>query len=138
MNCSRSKTSHMQATNFEEGVATAAEDAANDDDALVQFELYEALVRLAFAKFINSKEMSDASDALDRLMEDHVLPNVPEEVLVDPNEFRFNRMYKEDVEAVMLKHDDFVHAIFQVLHWLQLFDNFLYEQQVAIRPAKCA
>lgn len=91
-----------------------AEDDANADDALVQFELYEVLVRLAFAKFINSKEMSDASDALDRLMEEHVLPNIPEEVLVDPNEFRFNRMYTEDVEEVLLKYDDFLIAIFQV------------------------
>jgi hypothetical protein len=93
-----------------------AEDEANADDALVQFELYEVLVRLAFAKFINSKEMNDASDALDRLMEEHVLSNVPEEVLVDPNEFRFNRMYTEEVEELLLKHDDFLQAIFQVLN----------------------
>ena len=104
----------VQATNFEEGVATMAEDAANDDNALVQFELYEVLVRLSFAKFINSKEMSDASDALDRLLEDHVLSNIPEECLVDPNEFRFNRMYNEEVEEVLVKYDDFLHATFQV------------------------
>lgn len=103
-----------QATNFEEGVSTAAEDAANDDNALVQFELYEVLVRLAFSKYINSKEMNDASDALDRLMEENVLANVPEEVLVDPNEFRFNRMYTEQVEEVLLKYDDFLYAIFLV------------------------
>lgn len=110
----------MQATNFEEGVASAAEDAANDDNALVQFELYEVLVRLAFAKYINSKEMNDASDALDRLMEENVLANVPEEVLVDPNEFRFNRMYTEEVEEVLVKYDEFIYAIFQVCIVLHL------------------
>ena len=104
----------MQATNFEEGVASAAEDAANDDNALVMFELYEVLVRLSFAKYINSKEMNDASDALDRLMEENVLPNIPEECLVDPNEFRFNRLYTEEVEEVLVKYDSFLQAIFRV------------------------
>ena len=104
----------MQATNFEEGVASAAEDAANDDNALVMFELYEVLVRLSFAKYINSKEMNDASDALDRLMEENVLSNIPEECLVDPNEFRFNRLYTEEVEEVLVKYDSFLQAIFRV------------------------
>ena len=78
----------LQATNFEEGAAGTKEDEANDDDALMQFEFYEILVRLAFSKFILSREMVDASDAVDRLMAQHVLPNLPAEALFDPNEFR--------------------------------------------------
>ena len=104
----------MQATNFEEGVSGAVEDDANDDDALMQFELYEVLVRLAFAKFIQSKEMSDASDAVDRLMDEFVLPNLPAEALVDPNEFRFTRLYNEDVEALLEEWHPFTEAVFKV------------------------
>jgi hypothetical protein len=104
----------MQATNFEEGVSGAAEDAANDDDALMQFELYEIIVRLAFAKFITTKEMTDASDALVRILEEHVLPNLPAEALMDPNEFRFTRMYTQEVEEVLLEYNSLVEATFQV------------------------
>ena len=102
-----------QATNYEEGVASAADDDANDDDALMRFELHEMLVRMAFSKFIASREMSDASDAVDRLMADYVMPNLPAEALVDPNEFRFQRMYAQDVEEVLVANGALVDAVFK-------------------------
>jgi hypothetical protein len=104
----------LQATNYEEGVEGSTENDANDDAALMQFELYEVLVRIAFSKFIVSKEMSDASDAVDRLVAEHVLPNLPAEALVDPNEFRFKRMYTQEVEEVLVMYHPFIAAVFQV------------------------
>jgi hypothetical protein len=110
----------LQATNLEEGMATTAENEENDSNALVQFELYEVLVRLSFEKYINSNEMNDASDALDRLMKENVLSKVPGEVLVDPNHFRFNRMYTKEVEGILVQYDEFLEAIFQVCPFLSL------------------
>jgi hypothetical protein len=104
----------LQAANYEEGIVDSADNAANDDASLMQFELYEVLVRLAFSKFILSKEMSDASDAVDRLMSEHVLPNLPAEALVDPNEFRFKRMYTQEVEEVLVAYHPFISAVFKV------------------------
>jgi hypothetical protein len=104
----------LQATNYEEGIVGSVDNDANDDSALMQFELHEILVRIAFSKFIISKEMSDASDAVDRLMSEYVLPNLPAEALLDPNEFRFKRMYTQEVEEVLVAYHPFLYAVFQV------------------------
>jgi len=80
----------------------------------VRFELHEVIVRLAFAKFIESRELSDASDAVTRLLEEFVVPNVPAEALIDPNEFRFQRMMCADTEAVLLNYMDLLRGVFEV------------------------
>jgi hypothetical protein len=103
----------VQATNFKEGAAGTKEDDANDDNALMQFELYEILVRVAFAKYILSKEVAGPSDAVERLMDEHVLPNLPAEALVDPNEFRFKRLYCHEVEEALVEHHDILDAVFK-------------------------
>ena len=72
-------------------------------------------MRLAFAKFIVSKMMTDASDAVDRLMDEFVIPNLPPEALVDPNEFRFTRLYNQQVEAFLEAWHPFTEAVFHHL-----------------------
>lgn len=104
----------VQAANHEEGVQTQAESDANDDDALVRFEFLEVLVRIAFLKYIAGREMTDASDAVARLLEEIVLPRAPPAALLDPNAFRFGRMYCDEVEAVLSQHWDFLMAVFKV------------------------
>eukprot|EP00798_Chlamydomonas_sp_ICE-L_P007991 gene7991-1215_t len=66
------------------------------------FEFYEALVRFAFGKFINHKGTDDASDAVLMLLDQVLIPNVPPAALLDPNEFRRNRMYNESMDLVAL------------------------------------
>ena len=114
-------TDAAQAANFEAGGGGASDN--NDDDSLVRFELIEIIVRLAFSKFIDSREMSDASDAVEKLVEEYILPNVPPQALVDPNDFRFKRMYTEGVETVLLAHRDMLFGVFQVrTHILAVLD----------------
>ena len=104
----------LQAANLEEGLQSRAEAVANDDDQLVRFEFIEVLVRIAFSKYIASGLMRDASDAVARLLEECVLPRAPPAALVDPNAFRFGRMYCAEVEAVLERHWDFLGAVFKV------------------------
>ena len=110
----------VQAANYEEGTAGTAEDDANDDDALMQFELLEVLVRLAFARYLLSRELSDASDAVERLLAEHVIPSLPPEALVDTNEFRFERMYNRAVEGLLIEHKDFLAAVYAVRPFLKV------------------
>ena len=101
------------AANFEEST-TPLEAAANDDNALVRFEFVEILVRIALAKYIASRHMADASDAVQKLLEECVLPRLPEIALTDPNLFRVQRLYTEAAEVVLHEHWDFVTALFKV------------------------
>lgn len=103
----------MQAANFEEGASDSKED--NADDALVRFEFHEILVRIAFSKYLITREMNDASDAVARLLDECVLPYVNAKALVDPNEFRFRRLYNEASEVVLAAHNDFLLSLFKVL-----------------------
>ena len=80
----------------------------------MRFEFLEIIVRIAFNKYIVPKVMNDASDAVERLLEDCVLPHMPPLALTDPNEFRFQRMYNEATEAVLEQHHNFLTAIFRV------------------------
>jgi hypothetical protein len=75
------------AVNFEEE-GDSAEAQANDDGAMMRFEFLEGLVRAAFGKLIASKKCTDASDAVQMLLQDIVLPAQPPASLHDPNEFR--------------------------------------------------
>lgn len=100
-------------TNFEEESNTQESDA-NDDNALCRFEFLEIIVRIAFGKYIYSKEMKDASDSVARLMSECIEANLPPEAKIDPDIFRRNRFYKAEVEAVLLNHWDLLQSVFKV------------------------
>ncbi|KXZ55497.1 hypothetical protein GPECTOR_2g1046 [Gonium pectorale] len=102
------------AVNFEEESETVEADA-NDDDAMVRFEFMEGLVRAAFGKYITSKRMTDASDAVGALLEEvSSSPNLPPEARVDPNEFRRSRFYLPEVEEVVKEYYDLLAAMFKL------------------------
>lgn len=52
--------------------------------------------------------MDDPGDAVTLLMEDAVLPNVPHEALVEPNNFRRDRLYTREVNEVLSSHMPFL------------------------------
>ncbi|GLI68136.1 hypothetical protein VaNZ11_012472 [Volvox africanus] len=102
------------AVNFEEESETE-ESAANDDDGMVRFEFMEGLIRIAFVKYIHTKRMSDASDALGMLLEEVVAsPSLPPEVRVNPNEWRRTRFYTPDVEEVLKEYWDLLISMFKL------------------------
>lgn len=72
------------------------------------FEFLEGIVRSAFGRFITTKKCDDASDAVQMLIEQVLLRNVPPEALVDPNDFRRHRMYNEEMDLALREHWDMV------------------------------
>jgi hypothetical protein len=73
----------------------------NEDKALMRHELCEALVRIAVQKY--SKINPDVSDCLDLLMK-HIIENIPKEAIIDPDDFREDRFYSEDMELLLKKY----------------------------------
>lgn len=73
----------------------------NEDKALMRHELCEALVRIAVQKY--SKQTADVSDCLDLLL-NHIMLHIPKEAIIDPDEFREERFYTEDMERTVKKY----------------------------------
>ncbi|GLC40789.1 hypothetical protein PLESTB_000022500 [Pleodorina starrii] len=126
------------AVNFEEESETE-EAAANDDDAMVRFEFMEGLVRVAFVKYINTKRMTDASDALGALLEEVITsPSLPPEARMDPNDFRRNRLYCSEVEEVVKEYWELLNGMFKLYKardraryfWPEHFMSFLESNQL--------
>ncbi|KAG2501783.1 hypothetical protein HYH03_000283 [Edaphochlamys debaryana] len=122
------------AVNFEEESDTV-EAEANDDDAMVRFEFIEGLVRAAFGKYITTRKMKDASDAVGAFLEEvTACADLPPEARVDPNDFRRDRFYCADVEAVLKEYYDLLVGCFKLYkardrskyfwpeHWLSFLD----------------
>ena len=85
----------------DEDAMTEQEQQENDDNALMRFEWIEAIVRMAIAKFIQDKNMTeDVSDAVNLLCMYH-LSTIPPEAIVNSNEFRRDRFYNEEMDACL-------------------------------------
>jgi hypothetical protein len=80
---------------------TAQEQDVNDDNALMRFEWIEGMVRLAIAKFIQDKHITDdVSDAVNLLCMYH-LSAMPPEAITDTNIFRRQRLYTEEMDSCL-------------------------------------
>jgi hypothetical protein len=90
------------ATNYEDGDAMSQrEQEENNDNALMRFEWIEILVRVAIAKFIQDKRMTeDISTAMEYLCRYH-LDTMPAEATLDVNVFRRTRFYSEEMDLLL-------------------------------------
>eukprot|EP00210_Caulerpa_lentillifera_P005165 g4937.t1 len=121
-------------TNFEEDSKTE-ESEANDDDALVRFEFLEIIIRASFGKYISSKQLNDSSDSVKKLLEDSIIPNLPMEAKVDPNEFRKERFYTPEMDMEIRRNYSFLKGIFKLYkakdktkyfaieHWISFLES---------------
>ena len=80
----------------------SAEAEVNEDKALMRFELLECFVRIAVEKY--QHEISDVSECIDKLFVDCLEPGLPKEARLDPDHFRRDRLYREDVDNVLKAH----------------------------------
>ena len=71
----------------------------NDDNALCRFEFMEMLVRIAKGKFIDYGSETSLSAALERLIQEYVLPMGPR--LVPWNSFRVEQMHANEVNDLL-------------------------------------
>ena len=114
-------------TNYEQ-----VKDEANNDRELQRFEFVEIFIRLAFEHFVkkehkkylgdkkdsNNKSMVDYLDVgLVELLEEHVFPQawrgIPHaRYLSDPDAFRVERLYNEDINKVLLSRCDELYSLF--------------------------
>ena len=107
--------------NVEVGRKDSRTNAANDNTAMMRHELLEALLRIASAKGNVEKLAREhpehaaefLSDALHHLLRDHLL-HLPHDILVDADEFRRRRLYREDVDHVLLKHERTLRGLFEL------------------------
>lgn len=81
---------------------TTQEAEINEDKALMRHEFIECLVRIAVARF--GHETKDVSDCLDRLFDEVIYTNIPDECKLDPDIFRRERLYSEDTESGYVPH----------------------------------
>lgn len=95
--------------NFESDKATATSDA-NDDRALMRFEFMECLVRMSVARFRH--ETNDVSECLDRLFDEIILPTIDPHAVLDPDIFRREKLYFEDVEVMIKPHVKYLKLVY--------------------------
>jgi len=66
----------------------------------------------AILKFAKNGKATDLAAAVDQLFRENILPNVKEEALSPPNDFRKERLYREDVDSLFKKHSSLLRAIY--------------------------
>ena len=96
--------------NFESD-KTSVDADVNDDKALMRHEFLEAFVRIAHKKF--GHQIPDTSEAVEKLLDKHVIPNMPAEA-VDENIFRRQRLYVEATDKILASHQDGLKVIYEI------------------------
>ena len=85
---------------------------ANDDKALTRFEFMQSLVRIAINKFVRTREVDHAGEALHRLIRDHLIPLLPPESTHDSDAFRRARLYTKEVHEMLVENQLPLRALF--------------------------
>ena len=90
------------------GSAVESTADANDDRALMRFEFLEIIVRIAAAKYIDTRKSQDLIASTRKLLTEHILPNKGEgscnALIDDPTQFRKLYVYTESVDKELRKH----------------------------------
>ena len=103
-------------------------DLINDDNALMRFEFFRALVILGHRKFIKFADVpaaADAAEALDLLIGEHLLKFGNPASRCDQNVFRQRRLYTRDCHDILEKHLPVLRQFFKVYSKVEYFDEVL-------------
>merc|ERR1712070_1202679 len=76
----------------------------------MRFEFVEVVVRIAIAKCGNS-ELTPAA-TVEKLMTDHVVPNINPLAQIEPDKFRSDRLYQEPVHILYKEHLNLLKAVY--------------------------
>ena len=89
---------------------------ANDDRALMRFEFLEIIIRIAIAKFIDTKKTDSVTAAVKRLLSDHIATNRGEgscnALIDDPTKFRREFVYTKETDKVLRKQVTMLNQMF--------------------------
>jgi len=122
--------------------------------ALYRYEFFQVLVKVALVGYVQSGEVDDVSEAVEKLMTERVRDLLPAETATDPNEFRDSTLYNLEIEAIFRTHLTSLHAIFEAYagagptggadlmslsEWLSLISNLeLFDSDFTPRDATLA
>ena len=87
----------------------------NRKKALNRQEWLQCLVKMAIMRYVQSGEMADVSEALERLLRVDVEPNLDRQVFVEGNVFRDRYIYNEPVDVILWRHEANLRLIFEKL-----------------------
>mmetsp|Transcript_13233 Transcript_13233/g.20160 ORF Transcript_13233/g.20160 Transcript_13233/m.20160 type:complete len:383 (-) Transcript_13233:290-1438(-) len=135
-NCSVEAISQIfVAVNFESDKGSMEADV-NEDRALMRFEFVECMIRIAAKKYENQTEY--LNEAVERLMNEHLLAKLPPEALHDRDDWRRRRLYNRECDSALGRHSSVLSllyrrysmlkplsgkAVFGLDEWAQLLDD---------------
>ena len=105
----------------------------NDIKSLMRYEYLEAMIRIAYAKFVQTEKCESIEDGLRRLCEEHILAALPDEAKEDQNDFRRRDLYQDSTEALLKAEKRWLFMVFKLYscsnlmtidEWLKMLNEF--------------
>lgn len=93
----------------------------NPNRALLRFELFQLLVRIAIEKFVRPGIMIDVSEATEKLIVDFLEPNLPPGAKIDTDIFRNSKLYTKPCDDTLRKYLPSLKAIYK--HFAKVVDD---------------
>lgn len=90
----------------------SAEAAVNVENAMMRYEFLESLVRAGIAKYGKGQATDDVATAVRMLLEQNLDANMPPAARHRANDFRNERLYTEEVDLVLKRHQVVLKALY--------------------------
>ena len=110
-------TSSMLESSFAAANYDADTDSWNDSTALLRYEFFEVLVRIARRKYIENGELEDDESyrALHRLVNIHILPILQHNKLPEWQPFRDNLLWKREVHEFFYENQGCIRGVYKLI-----------------------
>lgn len=66
----------------------------------------------AISKFVKSQTTDDIGESVRMLIENNIIPNLPLQATIQPNDFRTSRLYNEEVDILFKRHAVLLKAMY--------------------------
>ena len=80
--------------------------------SLCRHQWFNVIVRMAIMRYVLTKECSDVSQAVDKLILEDLVPNIDDWIQADHRQFRREVCYSQDVDTVLASHKETIVNIF--------------------------
>ncbi|KAJ9524025.1 hypothetical protein QJQ45_022487, partial [Haematococcus lacustris] len=88
------------------------EAAVNLENALMRYEFLECIVRAGIAKYGKGQATEDVAEAVRLLLQNNIMANLPPAARHVSNDFRLNRLYTEEVDLLLKRHQVLLKALY--------------------------
>ena len=76
----------------------------NNENAMMRYEFLECICRAGIAKYGKGQATDSIAEAVRMLFQQNVVPNLPPGARLISNDFRNQRLYCEEVDVLLKKH----------------------------------